>query len=258
MTPVSNQLFADQERAIGTAAQQALLEPIYFGGLGRLGTAMLWSMVRAGAKRIAGNDPQVVTNDNRGFLAYPERFEGKPKAEALAETLRETPDLDLRLRVDRNESPETARRTEQAAFIVSAANTLAAREALARVAINARKPLLDVSVSDTRRKTQGFVKIWLPENESWSACPMCYYGPEILFARGEGLISTVIGLTAFGRRPRARPIGYRPPGRDGTKPQSAHHRSSHSRDRQVCSRAAAGLSAVLEDRAQSVRRPASR
>src|SRR5436190_1001182 len=79
--------------------------------------------------------------------------------------------------------------------IFSCANTVSARMAAARKAVELRTPIIDVGVSDGRVSLAGSIKYWLPEYADWSACPACYLLPKTAIPRNEELLFTILATT---------------------------------------------------------------
>ena len=98
--------------------------------------------------------------------------------------------------VDKNESTSVNSLYERADWIFSCANTVSARLAAARKAVELSKPIIDVGVSDGRVSLAGSIKYWLPDCADWSACPACYLAPKAEIPRNEGLLFTVLATTA--------------------------------------------------------------
>lgn len=65
------------------------IPPIAIVGLGSLGSYITFGLVKLGAKKIIGCDPDVVENHNIGNQLYTQWDKGKPKAEALKDRLRD-------------------------------------------------------------------------------------------------------------------------------------------------------------------------
>ena len=68
--------------------------------------------------------------------------------------------------------------------------------AAAGKAVELRKPIIDLGVSDGRENLAGNIKYWLPECADWSACPACYLDSKSDISRNEGLLFTVLTTAA--------------------------------------------------------------
>lgn len=167
-------------------------------GLGRLGSAVLQNLVAAGVCNITANDPQILAEDNlNGYLFAGSEDVGKSKAKLHQQVLSRRPYMNCRFVCAPAEAPEVDEFFAAADHAISCANTISGRKAAASKAIRFGKALWDVAVADCRKSLAGFIKVWLPENAEWSACPACYYPDGIVnVPRGEGLLAPVIATTA--------------------------------------------------------------
>jgi hypothetical protein len=98
--------------------------------------------------------------------------------------------------MQRNEEPEFAELCRKPDLIVCCSNTLRSRFYATRQAICNVTPLIDVALADTRVALTGLIKLWLPRNAKWSACPACCFAKTTKVPRGENIITTVATATA--------------------------------------------------------------
>lgn len=195
-----NEIHAAQLPVFGASGLRRLRRSrVHIAGLGGIGFSTALNLAAAGVGIITANDPQTVSADNlnRFPFATPEHI-GIPKATFLDRLLRGRPGLKVITSMQRNEESGFDQFCQKADLIVSCANTVESRVAAAREALQNRRPLIDISLADARIAMAGFIKLWLPQNEGWSACPACYFGDNTRVLRGEGIVGTVAaGLAAF-------------------------------------------------------------
>lgn len=166
---------------------------IHLAGLGRVGSATIDALIRAGFRYFSGNDPQTVDHEAaEAILSYAAHHD-KTKAEATRLRLKAYPGVTFTGVSAPNESPLVDPFINAADIVICGANTVAGRRAAAEKAIAANNPLVDVSLADAREGIGGFVKVWLPENAEWSACPACWLTDAEEPPRGELLLGSVAG-----------------------------------------------------------------
>jgi hypothetical protein len=155
------------------------------------------NLAALGVGRITTNDPQCLDVDNLNrFPTAALTDVGKPKVQFLGELLSRRSCLSYDGITAQTEDFSTKRFYRNADYLVCCSNTTESRIEAAKRAVHLTKPLIDVSVADGRRALAGFVKLWLPENANWSACPACFLGSRSRLIRGEGLIFTLTSATA--------------------------------------------------------------
>lgn len=168
----------------------------HVSGTGRIGTAVIMNLLATGLPHISANDPQVVESENIGqfvFARIPDV--GKPKVQVLERFLDGRSDFVFEPVVSVTESDAVDQYFMRADLIISCANSLRARLAAERKAIELHKPVMQVSAFDGREQLGGLVTIRLPENR-WSACFGCYCDQTRKCPRGEGLLSTATATLA--------------------------------------------------------------
>jgi molybdopterin/thiamine biosynthesis adenylyltransferase len=170
---------------------------VHIGGLGGLGNLLAFFLNTAGVGYISANDPQRLERENLGrFVCGEEADVGRHKVIAAARFFHRNRYTAFEPVVGKNESASVTPLYERADWIFSCANTVPARLAAARMAINLSKPIIDVGVSDGRESLAGTIKYWLPECADWSACPACYLIPNTEIFQNEGLLFTVLAATS--------------------------------------------------------------
>jgi hypothetical protein len=183
---------------IGKRGQQKLQKTrVHIAGFGGLGNLLALFLSTAGVGYISANDPQRLERENLGrFVCGEEADVGRYKVIAAARFFHRNRYLAFEPVVGKNESASVIPFHERADWIFSCANTIPARLAAARMAVELGKPIIDVGVSDGRESLEGCIKYWLPECADWSACPACHLSPQIVVPWNEGLLFTVLATTA--------------------------------------------------------------
>jgi len=206
MTPLKNamnaQLYfhkhAAQVTVIGKEGQERLRNArVHIAGFGGLGNMTAFFLAMSGVGYISANDRQRLETDNLNrFACGSEADLGTPKVVAAARNFASArPDLAFEPIVAATEEDCSDLAVEQSDWIVCASNTISSRLACAERALRYGKPLLDIAVTDGRYSLAGIIKYWLPECP-WSACPACYLDREVSVERNEGLLTSVISVTA--------------------------------------------------------------
>ena len=187
---------AAQLPVLGVEGQQGLkAKRVHISGCGRIGSACLWFLHSAGVGAISINDPQTIEPENIGPLAFTVCADlGQPKVDVLGRFLQGRPYLDLTPLVRSTESL-SADVYRDADLVISCANTVSARLAAEREAVEHGKPVMQVAAADGRNRLAGQVSLRLPENE-WSACFGCLLSTGQEFPRGEGLLATATSSIA--------------------------------------------------------------
>lgn len=190
--------YGSQMAVIGKKGQQKLKNThVHISGLGGLGNLLALFLSTVGVGYISANDPQRVELENLGrFVCGEDADIGRDKVIAAARFFHRSRHLAFEPVVAMNESTSVNALYERADWIFSCANTVSARVAAARKAVELGKPIIDVGVSDGRVSLVGSIKYWLPECADWSACPACYLAENGETPRNEGLLFTVLATTA--------------------------------------------------------------
>jgi molybdopterin/thiamine biosynthesis adenylyltransferase len=190
--------YASQMAVIGKRGQAKLQKTrVHIAGFGGLGNLLALFLSTAGVGYISANDPQRLERENLGrFLCGEEADVGRYKVDAAARFLHRNRYLAFVPVIDKNESASVRSLYTRADWIFSCGNTVSARMAAARNAVELGKPIIDVGVSDGRESLAGSIKYWLPECADWSACPACNMAPNAAIPRNEGLMFTVLATTA--------------------------------------------------------------
>jgi molybdopterin/thiamine biosynthesis adenylyltransferase len=186
--------YASQMAVIGKRGQAKLQKArVHIAGFGGLGNLLALFLSTAGVAYISANDPQRLERENLGrFVCGEEADVGRYKVDAAARFFHRNRYLTFEPVVGKNESASVRSLYERADWIFSCANTIPARVAAARMAVELKKPIIDVGVSDGRKSLAGTIKYWLPDCADWSACPACYLDPNAAIYRHEGLLFTVL------------------------------------------------------------------
>jgi len=182
--------------AIGVTAQEKLAATsVLLSGAGGVGNILAMDLVSSGFRRFWLIDGQSIELDNLSrFPCAALEDTGQPKVKILADHLRRR-GAEVEAAFTGNEDPSVEPLYQEAGWIVCASNTVASRLLCASKAVQYRKPLLDVAVADGRSAFAGCIKLRLP-GCPWSACPGCYFGPDVQYPRTEALIPTVVAVTA--------------------------------------------------------------
>jgi len=190
--------YIDQIAVLGEAGQRRLGRTrVHIAGLGGLGSNVALLLSQLGVGRISANDPQVVEPSNLSrFILGDAADLGKFKVEVAARHLARWPALGFTPLVAPNESSATECMIALAGWVFSCANTVEARVAAARMAVQTGTSIIDVGVADGRELLAGTVKIWRPSFPSWAACPACTLPSRAPTKRREGWLFSVIALTA--------------------------------------------------------------
>lgn len=190
--------YASQMAVIGKDGQRKLQATrVHIAGFGGLGNLLAIYLSTLGVGYISANDPQRLERENLGrFLCGDEADIGRFKVEAAARFLHRNRHLAFEPVVAGNESASVNSLYEGADWIFSCANTIQARVAAARKAVELGKPIIDVGVADGRASLAGGVRYWLPQCADWSACPACYLAPNAGVIKNEGLLFTVLAATS--------------------------------------------------------------
>jgi adenylyltransferase/sulfurtransferase len=192
-------LYCAQLGIFGREGQQRLRRAcVHVSGLGGLGSQILFGLAAQGVGRLTANDPQRLEADNLNRFPTATLADiGMPKAQLVERALRSRPYLAYQGIVARNEQPAVDPFYAAADVIVCCSNTVQSRVAAATKAVRLGKPLIDAAVSDGTRQLAGAVKIRLPEEGSWSACPACYLQQQhAKVPRGEALFFPLLAATA--------------------------------------------------------------
>ena len=189
--------FASQIAVVGRRGQARMRHArVHISGFGGLGNVLAFQLAASGVGHLSANDPQNLEIDNLGrFVCGRAADLGLPKVEAAAGFFRDRPGFRFVPVVAPNESRTVDPYYERANWIVSASNTVESRLACTAKALRCGKPLLDIAVADGRKSLAGTIKYKLPECV-WAACPACYFEPVLNFERSEGLLLSVISVTA--------------------------------------------------------------
>jgi molybdopterin/thiamine biosynthesis adenylyltransferase len=137
-------------------------------------------------------DPQRIEPDN--FNRYPVvrvADIGKSKVTVLADFLNGRPHIHVVPVRSRAESLESQEVMQGVGLIVSAANTVSARLALARLAAKREIVHVSAALTDAREQRGGFV-VWSVPARPDLACPACFLTPGARLARGESLLAPVV------------------------------------------------------------------
>jgi hypothetical protein len=190
--------YGSQVAVIGKKGQQKLRKTrVHVSGLGGIGNLVALFLGTLGVGSISCNDPQRLEIENLGrFVCGDETDVGRDKVIAAARFFHRNRYLAFEPVVAGNESALVNSLYARADWIFSCGNTVAARMAAARKAVERGKPIIDVGVSDGRVSLGGSIKYWLLECADWSACPACYLAPNAEIPRHEGLLFTVLAATA--------------------------------------------------------------
>jgi adenylyltransferase/sulfurtransferase len=190
--------YRSQIAVIGKKGQQKLKKTrVHIAGLGGIGNLLALFLSTLGVGHISANDPQRLETENLGrFVCGEEADIGRDKVIAAARFFHRNRLLEFEPVVGKNESASVDSLFERADWIFSCANTVPARVAAARKAVELRKPIIDAGVSDGKVSLAGSIKYWLPGCADWSACPACYLVPRAEIPRNEGLLFTVLAKTA--------------------------------------------------------------
>lgn len=152
-------------------------------------------------KRISANDEQRIENENvLRTIPFHSSDVGSYKVHALERHLHLCfPELVVEPIVASNESGEIDPYLKGCDLIISAANTVPARQAIARKALLLQKPVIDIGVSG-RARSQITVLLNSPEM-NWGACCGCFFTPAINIPPDDGLSPLdVILAAAFGAK----------------------------------------------------------
>jgi adenylyltransferase/sulfurtransferase len=190
--------YTSQMAVIGKRGQAKLQKTrVHIAGLGGLGNLLALFLSTVGVGYISANDPQRLEWENLGrFVCGEEADVGRNKVLAAARFFHRNRFLAFEPAVGKNESASVSSLYEQADWIFSCANTVPARAAVAHKAVQLGKPIIDLGVSDGRVSLAGSIRYWLPECADWSACPACYLAPNTEIPRNEGLLFTVLAMSA--------------------------------------------------------------
>ena len=190
--------YAAQIAVIGKMGQRKLKNTrVHIAGLGGIGNLLALFLSTLGVGHISSNDPQCLERENLGrFVCGDDADIGRDKVIAAARFFHRSRHLAFEPVVGENESALVDSLYERADWIFSCANTVSARMAAARKAVELRKPIIDAGISDGRVSLAGSIKYWLPECADWSACPACYLASKAETPRNEGLLFTVLATTA--------------------------------------------------------------
>ncbi len=190
--------YISQIAVIGRRGQRKLQKTrVHIAGLGGLGNLLAFFLSTAGVGYISANDPQRLEPENLGrFVCGEEADVGRYKVHAAERFFLRNPNLAFEPVVAKNESRLADPFFERADWIFSCGNTIASRVVATRKAVELAKPIIDVGVADGRKSLSGSIKYWLPECAAWSACPACYVIPNIKIPRNEGLLFSVLAITA--------------------------------------------------------------
>ena len=183
---------------IGKEGQERLRKArVHIAGFGGLGNMTAFFLAVSGVGYISANDRQRLETDNLSrFVCGGEADLGTPKVLAAARNFVSTrPDCVFEPIVAATEDDNSDPAVKQADWVVCASNTVSSRLACAKRALRYGKPLLDIAVTDGRYSLAGIVKYRLPDCP-WLACPACYLDPDVSVERNEGLLSSVISVTA--------------------------------------------------------------
>ena len=194
------QIYAAQLRLFGIKGQERLQRArVHIAGLGGIGFAIVGNLVAAGIGTIVANDPQAITIDNLNRLPFSGlEHVGISKAAHLRNVFPQRPESQIITHKNKNEEAPFGELCRKTDIIVCCSNSLESRLAAVREAIVHRKTLIDVSVADAKTALAGFIKLWLPCNAEWSACPACYFQNATEITRGESILPTVAsGIAAF-------------------------------------------------------------
>jgi molybdopterin/thiamine biosynthesis adenylyltransferase len=190
--------FSAQLGLLGEAGQERLRHArVHVSGTGGVGSSLLAALAAAGVGRLTFNDPQTLEIDNLNRFPYAGPGDvGASKADLIAASFARRPYLKTEALAARTEDEAVSPFYSAANLVACCSNTTSSRLAAAEKAIRFGKPLVDVAVADGRRGLAGFIRLWLPRNAAWSACPGCYLNPAAPSPRGEALFFPVIGVTA--------------------------------------------------------------
>jgi molybdopterin/thiamine biosynthesis adenylyltransferase len=191
-------LYSAQLAVFGRRGQGRLRAArVHVCGTGGLGSQLLLNLAAAGIGHLTANDPQYLEADNLNrFPTATVADIGRPKIDFLAASFQDRPFLTFETIVAENESPAVLPFYEAADVLICSSNTLQSRIAVAEKAVQYKKPLFDAAVGDARTELSGSIKIWLPSQADWSACPACYIQAASEIRRGEALFFPVIAATA--------------------------------------------------------------
>lgn len=190
--------YESQIAVIGKKGQQKLKKTrVHIAGFGGIGNQLALFLSTLGVGHISTNDPQRLERENLGrFVCGDEADIGRDKVIAAARFFHRNQQFAFDPVVGKNESSSINSLYGRADWIFSCANTVSARRAAAYKAVELRKPIIDVGASDGRVTLAGSIKYWLPECSEWSACPGCYLIPTTEITRNEGLLFSVLAMTA--------------------------------------------------------------
>lgn len=187
--------YAAQVGALGIAGQQRLQRAsVAVFGAGGLGTAISTILATTGVGTLIIVDPQRVEAENFNRYSFARsRDLGRPKADVLASFFEGRPHLTVVPVVDRAENIQLMDIIKNVDLVVATANTVAARLAVARIAVRRRVAHISAALTDGREGLGGVVGAWVPERRDL-ACPACFLTPGAKPSRGESLLSPVVSV----------------------------------------------------------------
>jgi len=186
---------AGQLPVIGLAGQQRLKKSrVIVFGTGRVGSSVVVGLHAAGVGVIDCVDPQRIEAEQIGpFFLAGKRDIGAPKVVALARFLsRRHVGLVNGIYGDVERTPLD--RVRQASLVISCANTVPARIAAERKAIEAGLPILQVAVFDGREQLGGMITLRHPAHQHL-ACYACVASKDEQPPTGrDGLLTPVTAV----------------------------------------------------------------
>lgn len=179
--------------------RQAILRgtTVHIGGLGRVGTSILFDLISSGVMNLSANDPQTIAEDNLGPLLYARLPDvGRPKVVALERFLHHRREEIRFVPIHApSESPAVECLVEQCDVVVICSNTVESRRAMERAAIRHGKPSVNVGLADGRKTLGGMISLRLPKVRN-HACAGCLLPAGHDAVRGEGLLFPVVSMVA--------------------------------------------------------------
>jgi hypothetical protein len=187
--------YAAQVGALGIAGQRRLQRStVLIVGAGGVGTAITTVLATTGVGRLVIVDPQRVEVDNLNRYPFVRpRDIGRPKVDVVTGFFEGRPHLAVIPIVERAENIPALRIADDVHLVVSAANTVPARLAVACLAVRQRLAHVAAAVADGREGRGGLITGWAPERPEL-ACPGCFLDPHARPPRGESLLAPVVSV----------------------------------------------------------------